>query len=448
MAVLTLMTSCLTDSDTEVIRYDDAAITSFSLGSLSRTVHTKSKSGADSTYVTTVTGSMYAFSIDQTKGLIYNVDSLPNGTNIKKCLVNIATRNGGVALIQSLTSDSLSAITSTDSLDFSKPRVIKVYSNDGSWNKSYTVDIRVHSEDANKLYWTKKNDCAQIAQLEGIKAFCLAGNLFVCGMNNGAVKMFTSKVTDGNAWNELAVPFASMPTFATTAQTVYAVADGKVYKSADAATWSVTSESSEFKSMLAASRSEVYALSTSGQILRSDLNASAWTVDALDADAAYLPQSGISGFCVPSLVNSDIDKVTIIGNRDNASDATPMIWTKVVDNSSPENSQSWMFQPFDNTTWHHAPKFANLSAIPYGKGLLMLGSVSADGGTAVSNYGFYYSWDDALNWWKDPRFSLPENFRSNPMSFAMVADGNTGFWIIGGTYGEVWRGHFSSWTWE
>ena len=107
LSVLTVLTGCLSNDDTEIITYDDTAITAFSLGTMTRTIHTTSSKGEDSTYTASVTGSKYAFAIDQQRGLIYNVDSLPVGTRVSNVLCNITTKNSGVAVINHRTKDGL-----------------------------------------------------------------------------------------------------------------------------------------------------------------------------------------------------------------------------------------------------------------------------------------------------------------------------------------------------
>ena len=87
--------------DNDVVYYDDTAITSFSLGTMNRYVHTKSSTGADSVYKTTYSGSNYAFYIDQLTCEIYNVDSLPKGTDAAHVITTISTKNGGTAIWKS-----------------------------------------------------------------------------------------------------------------------------------------------------------------------------------------------------------------------------------------------------------------------------------------------------------------------------------------------------------
>lgn len=448
LTVLTVMTSCLSsDDESSFIYYDDAAVTSFSLGSLKREMTTKSSTGADSTYNVTVDGTAYPFCIDQAKGLIYNLDSLPENTNTKKCLVTVNTRNSGVAFIKSLTSDSIFVITTTDSLDFSVPRTVRIQSHDGSWTKDYTVEVRVHKEKADQLYWTKKNSSSAIGSLNGMKAFCMNNTLIAYGTAGNSVRMYATGVNDGNNWTEVATPFDAQPTIALSNGKAFALSNGKVYASSDARNWNMVSEAPMLKSIVAACRSEIYALTTDGKMVKSTDNGNTWTQDKLDTDASMLPQTGICSICIPSGVNPEIDRVMIIGSR-NADDKTATVWTKTIDNNAPEKSQPWMYQPFESYTWHHAPNFITMSAIAYGDGAFLMGSYINDGLTTVSNFGLYYSRDYGMNWWEDKRFTLPQELNCNPASFTMVSDGSKHFWILCGTTGDVWQGHYSTWAWE
>ena len=81
-----MLASCLSDDtdDSNIVYYGDAAITSFSLGTLNKTylynngdTIKKNTDGTDST--TTVDCSKYKLTIDQLKHEVYNVDSLPAG---------------------------------------------------------------------------------------------------------------------------------------------------------------------------------------------------------------------------------------------------------------------------------------------------------------------------------------------------------------------------------
>ena len=148
-----MMTSCLdSDDSSEITYYNDTAITAFSLTTVNRYVHTTSKSGKDSVYKKTLSDPV-EFYIDQYNKKIYNADSLYADCDLSHLLVNISTKNGGRVAIKSLSSDTLFTYYSTDSLDFSQPREVRVYAQDGSSYRAYTVTVNKHQMTTGKLLW-------------------------------------------------------------------------------------------------------------------------------------------------------------------------------------------------------------------------------------------------------------------------------------------------------
>ena len=153
LAGLFLTASCLSGSE-EATLYSDAAITSFSLGTLNRYVESVTDEGKDTIVKSTVTGSSYTFHIDQVNHRIYNTDSLPYGTDVEHVLVYLTTYNNSVALIQSIErEDSLWYYSSTDSIDFSQPRKFIVWSSNGEGTSNYTVSVNVHREKTDVFTW-------------------------------------------------------------------------------------------------------------------------------------------------------------------------------------------------------------------------------------------------------------------------------------------------------
>jgi len=148
-----MMTSCLkSDDSSEIIYYNDTAITDISLTTVNRYIHTISKSGKDSVYKKTLKDPV-AFSIDQYNKTIYNTDSLFADCDLNHVQVLITTKNSGVIAIKSLISDTLFTYSSTDSLDFSKTREVRVYANDGSNYRAYQITINKHQVATDKLLW-------------------------------------------------------------------------------------------------------------------------------------------------------------------------------------------------------------------------------------------------------------------------------------------------------
>ena len=149
------LTSCLNSSDdSDITYYNDTAITAFNLTTVNRYVHTTSKSGKDSVYKKTLS-SPVKFHIDQYKRVIYNTDSLNADCDLSHVLVTISAKNNGYVVIKSLISDTLFNYSSSDSLDFSQPREIRVYANDGSGYRAYQIVINKHQTTTGKLLWEK-----------------------------------------------------------------------------------------------------------------------------------------------------------------------------------------------------------------------------------------------------------------------------------------------------
>ena len=129
LSLSALMTACLGGDDEQGTTYSDMAITAVTLGTLNRYTETVSSStGNDTVVKSTLTGSNYRLTIDQVGHRIYNQDSLPVGTDLKHVVISsISTKNNGMVYLKSLTSDSVRYLSTTDSVDFTLPRTLRVF---------------------------------------------------------------------------------------------------------------------------------------------------------------------------------------------------------------------------------------------------------------------------------------------------------------------------------
>ena len=151
LAALTLLSSCFNDDDETETDYT-CMVSSATFGTLKRSLHTLDSEGNDSVYTVSVTGSNYPLTIDHLAGLIYNVDSLPVNTNVDKVVFS-AFNCYGTAAIESLYSKSDSIFTYSDSTDCRQPRAITIYGTDGTSRRHYTLDVRMHREEADSIVW-------------------------------------------------------------------------------------------------------------------------------------------------------------------------------------------------------------------------------------------------------------------------------------------------------
>lgn len=155
MASMVLYTSCLgSESADNNDYYYSTAIQTFSLATVNRYVHTTSKSGGDSIYKKALSNPV-VFTIDQYQRKIYNTDSLPADCDLSHVLATITSRKNGVIVIKSMTSDTLTVYGSSDSIDFSKPREIRVYAYNNSDFRAYEVTINKHQVASNTMVWQK-----------------------------------------------------------------------------------------------------------------------------------------------------------------------------------------------------------------------------------------------------------------------------------------------------
>ena len=155
------LTSCLKNSDDTASGYDDCAITAFTLGTLTRQL--------TDTTTSSYSGASCAFTIDQYKYLIYNKDSLIQGTHKTGVPCTITTRNSGQLYL--MTGDSLARyFESGDTIDFSSgSRKMSVLSSNGQYFATYTITLNVHNEKEGDVTWYEPRN---IADLQGAdKAF-------------------------------------------------------------------------------------------------------------------------------------------------------------------------------------------------------------------------------------------------------------------------------------
>lgn len=449
LMVVCVMSSCLDSDDTEIFTYDDTAVTAVTLGTLKCYRHTLSSKGVDSVYSISVTGSSYHVYIDQLKHEIYNVDSLPMGTDMAHVLMTVSTKNGGVAVLKSITSDSVRVINSTDSLDFTLPRELTVYSQSGWYNQKYTVRLSAHQEMADSFRWSRLADSEKIAAYKSVKAQTLGDNLYIIGATTASAELLKTAVSDGSSWETVAfpAPLSANATMITTGDKLIIADNETLYTSADGATWTTTPAAGISK-LVGACLNEIYALSTSGDMMVSKDGGSSWNADKIDSDKAYLPTQSVSSMVSVTSTNADVSRIIIIGNRDASAysdDASAMIWSKIVD-SNLADVQPWAYQLYTEGNTQRLPCLSDISAVSYADGIIAIGG---DGQSASTEKGFkqlYYSFDCGITWNNDERFAIPEGFSAE--SAALAVDKDKFIWIISAGSGQVWRGRLNNLGWH
>lgn len=434
------LSSCLSSDETTVEYTHDTAITAFSLGSLDR--YTKTKAGKDTLLKANVTGSDYKFSIDQVQRLIYNVDSLPAGTRTAAVLATITSKNSSPVILmhakQTENLDSATYYSSTDSINFSEPRLIRVYSSDYSAYAQYTVTVYVHKELPYEFKWHElAQNNSQLAAFSDLKAVACGDDIYVFGKTADGTKVLKSAINDGSAWSSITMKVGLSSDAYQSAVALdgklYISDAGKVYASADAETWTEVSENADIKQLIGASSKYLYAYTAAGISVSKDKGVS-WEQEKLDTDADYLPKQNISMNVAGVLSAKDVENVMLLGTRDKAlKDTVATTWLRTVDYAN-EDGQ-WNYLEIENNKSGKMPWLDQVITCAADTGFVALGS----------NGKWYKSQDAGLTWKQDKMVVLPAKFATEGR-FAFCRDKQHYYWIIRNGY--VWRGRFNIDGWS
>lgn len=443
LSVAFSLSSCLNSDDTTGEYTQDTAITAFSLGSLDK--WSKTTAGKDTLLKANVTGSNYDFYIDQAQRLIYNVDSLPYGARDSAVLATVTAKNSSPVVWMDIdkTDSVASYYSSSDSVNFSKPRYLRVYNNAYTAYATYKVTVNVHQQQANVFNWNAVASLnAQLAALADLKAIVQQGEVFVFGKTADGMKIYKSDITDGANWTAVEPNFVfeadDFKNATVQSGHIYILSRGKMLVSNDAADWAEIVENNSLKQLIGASTLKLYAYNAEGGISVSKDGGNTWTSERLDADAAYLPTDNIS------LVSSDIysasgaEHLMLLGTRDAAKgDSIAVTWHRTVENSEIAAEGMWNYQELDAHQPGKMPWMDEVVACTADSGYVALGS----------NGKWYRSKNHGLRWSVDTIVNMPGEFAAaSTQRFAFCRDGHNFYWVIRNGY--VWKGRYNSDGWR
>lgn len=450
-----IFASCLSSDDTTTL-YDDAAVTAFSLTSAQMTVHTTSSSGGDSTYSTTTTMvANYPFTIDQYAGEIYNADSLPSYIDASKILSSLSTKNSGTAIIQSLErSDSASYFSSTDTIDYSEPRTLRVVSTSGTYTRTYTIKVNVHQESADSFYWSRKADNADFAAMTGMKSILYSGDVMVFGSDGYNTSIYHTSQLDGDTWDKYDLTFgADAYKNVVYANNYIYVLDGTMLIATPNGfdTYTTINSNTPVERLIGGCTGELYGLSPDNKLMMSDDGGVTWKEDSLEDDALLLPTEDLNYCYYNHVSNANTDYVLLAGNRsltDYPNDSTAMVWCKTVEKSSGSQNNGWMHIAFDDYNYEKLHRLANLNVVGYTADYILAVGGNGVGACDKSAFSqFYISDDNGLHWSNDTTYTFPSGLIKTAGTFTVTTDDYNYIWIICGGTGQVWKGRPTKMGW-
>lgn len=452
--MLGTLSSCLGETDAELVYYDDAGVTKVSLGTLNQYLHKTLDNGKDSSYKRTLDGSKYAFRIDQVNGKIWNPDSLPKTVDAKHVICNISTKNGSAVGIKSMTSDSLYAYISSDSIDFTQPRELWIYSTNRTGYKKYTLTLNVHKEYGDSCIWNLvQPQNASVGELKNMRLRQLGDKMYLFGTTAGATKIYSMPVTDGTEWTEVvpSVPLGEAAAANCVAfnDAFYALENGQILTSADAETWTVVADVT-LDRLVAASSTYLYAMQADKMMSSFD-NGATWQEETMDDEAAKLPTESISFVCQKSSTNDNMEFLTMVGMRDinnYDTDSTAVVWTKMEEKDQYARKHPWSYIEFAKNNKYKAPLTTNLQTTCYNGTIMALAGQPLGNCTKEALQFVYCSKDNGITWTKDSIMYLPKDLETSNTDFAFAADSKNYVWLVAGGSGQLWKGHINCLLWK
>ena len=430
------LTLCACMNSDEIETTPECAITAFSVGNISTQVTVHRTDDTDTVTTKVIDGSSIYFNIDQLKGIITTVDSLPKWVSLEKVVPSF-TANGTVYCRQDGDTLFYQLTSGSDSISFEKPVEMISVATDGVSLKRYTVSINRSSYDLDTLEWDAITTDFNVS--EDFKAIETDGHVFVFYEEDGNVKYTYAKTSDNlSSWTEPVtvqggdIDYASIMTFG---DDFYALGkDGMIYKAVQQNrpdNWEKTGEKT-FSRLLATDKYYIYAFD--GSDIVGSTNLETWTTCGGE-NVDMLPTEDIHAFSYESKTNSDIHIAMMCGLSEGNS-KYGVSWYKV-SSLDEDINQNWMYIQVTNDNPYGLPRFKDMSVTMYDGSLFAIGiapNVSPD------TYRYLYRSDDnGITWHpQKEKYTLPEGLdAANGKAEIVSADGK--LWIIQ-KGGNVWSG--------
>jgi len=293
-----VLTGCKEDKEATYTSY--CYISSVSLGTVKRQMHTFNSEGKDSIYYTIFTGSNYYFTIDQRNQLIENRDSLLYGSDLSSVLLSVGY-TGAVLAYRAASDTTLEWTTysASDSMDLREPIHLYTLADDGNSFRIYTLKVNVHQQEGDSLRWYRTDSTSVFDGMEQMRSVVQKGVLTVLGKTSGAVRVAKrSSLLPGGSWavEDTDLPLgAELFTLRQKGDSLFVSSqDGIVYSSSDGVSWTALSPAIAGLKLAAISDSLFYAV-VGGKMYRSE-DAIQWEQEKMDGEGADLPFSSLNSF--------------------------------------------------------------------------------------------------------------------------------------------------------
>jgi len=451
VTAMLLMASCMSDSSSDgddIVRSNACSVSSVKFNTMRRLVTVKASDGVtDSTYYSTFTSSQWIFSVDHRNLTVENRDSLPYGTDLSKCVMNLSY-TGAIAYYRASDAwddDPWMTYNGTDSIDLRKPLHIRVLATDNT-ERRYVLRVNVHTMYGDSLRWTTVEADPAMSGAYPMKAMGWEDKMTVMVNDGDAVLWLTHAAGNLGEWTRqvtdlpLNTDVTSLACETGGGQLYVNTTDGVLYASADGVAWNRLFQRDGLR-LAGLSENKIYIMAEGAlhSASYSDvMQGMAWDDEMLDEDAALLPDAELTFTTYHD--EHDVTRMLVAGNRSVAEDTTAVVWSKSWLGFEDENSETWMHynRTWDNT--HQMPMLRYLNVVYYDSKLVAIGGGSKDGKVEAMDC-FFISEDNGLTWWKWQDILPPSDLSKVGGYIASGVDSSKFLWLVAG--GKVYRGRIN-----
>lgn len=359
------------------------------------------------------------FSIDLNRGVIFNADSLPVGTDVSKLLpvITYTSSASGVKLTYASEGEEKELDYKTnpsDSIDFSSPVKLTVTAEDQTTTRNYTIKVNVHTQEPDSLVWdklavTKLPSLKDMPKVQKTVKFKDTSYSLIQEKDDSYTLAVAADILKGD-WSRLTPSFGFVPdvrTLTAMERELFILdTSGVLHSSADGLTWNSTGE--VWTNIIGAYGDALLGLRNDGGALVH----TAWPKESGIKETPVekdFPVAGYSDFVQFSNRWTTLPIGFMTGGRLAGGSLTEKTWG------------------FDGDSWEvlsagMTPAVEGASIVPYyvyrktSSSLvqtefsvwMLIGGRLADG---LNNRKIYVSYDNGVNWYAaDTQMQLPEYF--------------------------------------
>ncbi|MDH6306086.1 hypothetical protein M2459_002770 [Parabacteroides sp. PF5-5] len=393
------------------------------------------------------------FTIDQLNGKIFNLDSLPYGTEIEKvsCKLTYVTGVLGTEVTMEVVPDSSFYWNGSDSLDFSKPVKFKTYAYDGVTTKTYTAWVNIHQVDPDSMVWElyANNPLPEAVEEQKVVVYPLNGTdeFFMYTQTANGYQLYHSPITDAKNWEALSLTGLPSADLALSQMTLYngklyaPSANGGLYGSEDGLSWSAIANAPSVKYLLGAVAEGTNQAPVLSAIIEAEDNLyfAGMNKEQQWLQGSIVPERfPLTGFGAAPYNNMYHEYLLIVGGRNSKDELTNTAWATM-------DGQRWALLS-DEKVSYFKPK-EGIILTKYDDKMFLAGGIESGGKPSKE---IYTSTDYGITWsLQDTLIIFPSAYKARGFSSVYV-DNNNYMLIFGGktskdakSVNEIWRGRIN-----